>query len=253
MPAMLDAALRYAALGWAIFPIEPKGKAPLGRLVPHGFQDASADEAKVRAWWGAAPDANIGLACGEASGVDVLDLDVPHDGETADGLATLSRYEAVHGQIRTLTSITGRGGMHLFFKHRPGAKNRVKTLPGCDVRTTGGYVVLPPSVHETGNVYAFAFGVVPGPASAQEWPGWLFELLFPPDAPKEAPAPYVPPPPELSSGYGRAALVKIHHEVAGLPKGRRDDKRNAITFSLGRLVAAGIVTMEDAESAVYQG
>jgi hypothetical protein len=254
MPAMLDAALRYAALGWAIFPIEPKGKAPLGRLVPHGFQDASADEAKVRAWWGAAPDANIGLACGEASGVDVLDLDVPHDGETADGLATLSRYEAVHGQIRTLTSITGRGGMHLFFKHRPGAKNRVKTLPGCDVRTTGGYVVLPPSVHETGNVYAFAFGVVPGPASAQEWPGWLFELLFPAKVENDAaPAPYVAPPPEVASGYGRGALVKIHAEVAALSKGSRDDKRNAITFSAGRLVAAGLVTMQDAEEAVYGG
>ena len=249
----LDAALRLASLGWAVFPCEPKGKAPIGRLVPHGVKDASPDEAAIRAWWGDTPDANIGLACGEPSGVDVLDLDVPKDGVGDDGLGTLTRYEAVHGRIHTLTSITGRGGMHLFFQHRPGAKNRVKTLPGCDVRTTGGYVVLPPSIHETGNAYAWAFGIEPDGKNAHPWPDWLFALLFPPTATPDAPAPYVAPPPEVASGYGRGALVKIHHEVAGLAKGSRDDKRNAITFSAGRLVAAGFVTMQDAEEAVYGG
>lgn len=250
---MPDAALRLASIGWAVFPCEPRGKVPLGRLVPHGVKDATKDPERIRAWWGDTPDANIALACGEPSGIDVLDLDVPKDGKGDDGLATMSRYESVHGQIRTLTSVTGRGGMHLFFKHQHGGKNRVKTLPGCDVRTTGGYVVLPPSVHETGTAYAWAFGIEPSTSNVQPWPAWLFEILFPPTPTAETPAPYVAPPPEVASGYGRAALVKIHAEVAGLAKGSRDDKRNAITFSAGRLVAAGLVTAQDAEEAVYGG
>lgn len=252
-PNLLDAALRFASLGWAVFPCEPCGKVPIGRLVPHGVKDASTDEATIRAWWADTPDANIGLACGEPSGVDVLDLDVPHDDQTDDGLTTLTRYEAVHGQIRPLTSVTGRGGNHLFFQHRPGARNRVKTLPGCDVRTTGGYVVLPPSVHETGNTYAWMFGIEPDGKNVHPWPEWLFALLFPPTPTQDTPAPYVAPPPEVASGYGRGALVKIHAEVAALAKGSRDDRRNAITFSAGRLVAAGLVTAQDAEEAVYGG
>lgn len=255
---MLDAALKFSALGWALFPIKPRDKVPLTDAALglfHGVKDASKDPEKVRAWWTAHPDANLGLACGEASGVDVLDLDTPRDGKGDDGLETLSRYEAVHGRIYTLTSVTGGGGMHLFFVHRPGTKNAAKSLPGCDVRSTGGYVVLPPSIHASGSSYGWLHGVEPSPTAVLEWPDWAHELLFPakPEHPEQAEAPYVPPPPAVASGYGRAALVKIHAEVAGLAQGSRDDKRNKITFSAGRLVAANLVTLEDAEAAVYGG
>ena len=42
----LDAALRYAAKGWPVFPCH--GKIP---LTPHGFHDASTDAATIEAWW----------------------------------------------------------------------------------------------------------------------------------------------------------------------------------------------------------
>lgn len=39
----LDAAISYAARGWPVLPIEPRGKAPIGVLARHGWHDATLD------------------------------------------------------------------------------------------------------------------------------------------------------------------------------------------------------------------
>ena len=49
MSTLLEAALRYAELGYRVFPCVPGGKAP---LTPHGFQDASADAEQIEVWNG---------------------------------------------------------------------------------------------------------------------------------------------------------------------------------------------------------
>ena len=65
---MLEYALRYAALGWAVFPCRPNDKRP---ATLHGCLDATTDPDQIRAWWTEIPDLNIGLACGEAPGVEI--------------------------------------------------------------------------------------------------------------------------------------------------------------------------------------
>lgn len=40
---MIAEALELAAVGWPIFPLAPRGKQPLGHLVPHGLKDATTD------------------------------------------------------------------------------------------------------------------------------------------------------------------------------------------------------------------
>jgi hypothetical protein len=45
----LSWALAYAARGWHVLPLEPRGKAPLGRLVPRGMKDATTDPAIIHA------------------------------------------------------------------------------------------------------------------------------------------------------------------------------------------------------------
>jgi hypothetical protein len=78
----------------------------------------------------------------------------------------------IHGQANTLESLTGGGGQHIFFA-APSEKlrTRAKTFgPGLDTRAEGGFVVLPPSVHESGGSYEWVNRVAP-----TEVPDWLLE------------------------------------------------------------------------------
>lgn len=150
---LLEAALGYAARGWRIFPLKPRGKTP---LVKGGFKAATVAPAQIRAWWEKWPDANIGIATGQASGILVLDID------GAEGLRSLRRLQERCGELlpQTLVCSTGRG-FHVYFALEPGQAIRCTTGSkehadeGLDVRADGGYVVAPPSIHETGTVYAW--------------------------------------------------------------------------------------------------
>ena len=75
---MGDAALRYAARGFRVFPCQPRGKAPLlGKdKGGNGFHDATTDAETIRAWWEKHPTANIGIATGH-DGIFVVDIDKP--------------------------------------------------------------------------------------------------------------------------------------------------------------------------------
>src|SRR5436309_2777009 len=140
---MLESAIRYAGRGLRVFPVTPDKKTP---LTEHGCKDATNESNQIREWWKRWPGANIGLHCGEPSNLVVLDFDVK-DGKP--GLKTLSSLEREYS-IQTLTAKTPSGGIHLFFKY-PGAQLRnsvdsIKELPAMDVRTSGGYVLLAPSI-----------------------------------------------------------------------------------------------------------
>lgn len=85
----------------------------------------------------------------------VLDVDPRHGGDAA-----LEDYEANRddGPLPpTLTAATGGGGTHLFYRYPlvhevPG---RNPWLPGVDVKSNGGYVILPPSNHASGSTYTW--------------------------------------------------------------------------------------------------
>jgi hypothetical protein len=47
---MLDAALNYAARGLLVYPLRPDSRETLPNLVPHGFKDATTDEAQTKKW-----------------------------------------------------------------------------------------------------------------------------------------------------------------------------------------------------------
>lgn len=143
MNPVLDAALTYAARGWAVIPCLPGGKAPLGTLAPHGLKDATTDAATIRAWWETEPDANVGVAAGR-SGLIIIDCD------GAEGVATFAAWAEAHdvalGDVPCVE--TARGGRHYYFAAPPGVDvgPKVRVLPGVDVRAGESYVVVPPSV-----------------------------------------------------------------------------------------------------------
>lgn len=142
------AALEYALKGWAVLPVEPRGKSPLISLVPHGVKNATTDPAQIDRWWTAQPSANIGIACGP-SGLVVVDLDV-HDGK--DGVA---EWKKLGITCPTLTVKTGGGGLHLYFSAPPGVHIGNNPLAdGIDIRSVNGQVVAPPSIHSSGSSYS---------------------------------------------------------------------------------------------------
>ena len=174
-PVMLDAALELVAQGYRVFPCHtPKvtktgthcscarvdctsiGKHP---RTLNGCTGASADEQQVRDWWGKWPDANVAVATG--SGLVVLDVD-PDKGGTSNGLDLPDARR----------SVTGSGGEHWYMlSDGQPVPNSVELVgPGLDVRGEGGYVIAPPSLHESGRRYEWDSG---GGEVAEPAPKWF--------------------------------------------------------------------------------
>jgi len=75
------------------------------------------------------------------------------------------------GLPETVSVATGRG-WHLYFAGS--LRSLVGVLPGVDTRGEGGYVVAPPSVHETGKIYAWDDS--PEHVALAPVPPWLVSL-----------------------------------------------------------------------------
>jgi Bifunctional DNA primase/polymerase, N-terminal len=155
----LKAALRYAKRGWKVLPLWPRdgdecgcgdskcdnpGKHPIGRLAPNGFKSATTDEKEIRRWFRKYPDAGIGIATGEVSGIVVLDIDVKNGKDGSTSLVPLlAQYDLLP---ETKTAATPSGGTHRYFKYAKGIGCSTDKLgPGLDVKGDRGFIVAPPS------------------------------------------------------------------------------------------------------------
>ncbi len=156
---LLDAALAYAASGWAVFPLVNKKP-----ITPHGHKDATTDEWQVLKWWTAHPEASIGLPC-RANGFVAIDVD-PRNGGTETWQALLD----AHGMPVTRVQNTKSGGFHLLLAD-PGGELRGKLGPGVDLKCNG-YIVAAPS---PGYTWHTTIEPVPVPEN------WL-ELMRKPEA-----------------------------------------------------------------------
>ena len=230
---LLDAALAYARHGWHVFPCHtprPDGKCSCGKpcdrvgkhprwqegTLEHGVTDATNDPATITAWWHTWPDANIGGAAGAKSGFDAADP----DGEA--GLDDLARLEVKHGALPdTPTSITGGGGKHLLFKHEPGKKNTVDADDlEIDLRTDGGYIILPPSLHKSGRRYEWEASAHPDDTPLAVMPSWLRALFPDRDAP--------PRPTAITTTNGTTGTQ------TDIPEGRRNSTLTSKAGSMHR-------------------
>lgn len=185
------AAAGYAArLGFAVFQTAADCRTPIKveGWFEHGVHDATKDPDEIARRWSRFPTANVSLACGDVSGVFVLDIDCKGD---VDGFDSLLRLEREHGELpATWRSQTPSEGEHRFFRKPPNAAlvNRVglrvydgdgtKTVfPGLDIRTSGGSVALPPSAKPAGQYRWLAHPLSTNLADA---PPWLIKLIDPP-------------------------------------------------------------------------
>ncbi len=149
-------ALNYMGLGFSIIPVNAD-KTPLIKW--QEYQSRKPAVAEIEQWWTEWPEANIGIVTGAVSGIVVVDVEA---GGPTGNLPP------------TVMSKTGGGGLHFYYRH-PGreVKNGVRVRELTDIRGDGGYVVAPPSLHQSGNRYEWI--VKPGDADFADLPEWVLE------------------------------------------------------------------------------
>jgi len=241
--SILNAALNYARQGIPVFPCRLDKKP----LTPHGFKDATTDEAQILEWWTTWPGAMIGVPMGAASGLWALDIDCAKAEGDADGFASLQSLTGVHGDLSaTRMQQTPSGGIHFIHRYpKDGQKipnSTSKVAEKIDVRGDGGYIIIAPSVNADGKAYAFLNESLPADA-----PEWLLSLVRQPTKPVSQ---CIPPPASnlpstleaalsIVEPYAQKALDEECAKVAATPEKARNNTLNASAFSLGTLVGGG--------------
>lgn len=205
----------YVARGWSVFPChsivrgrctcskgincESPGKHP---RTHNGVKDSTTSLETVRSWMQRWPDSNWAVACGRLSDLVVIDIDPRKNG--FDSIDELEQNRPDGPLPMTLMSSTGGAGKHLFYAYpdQP-VGNRNPWLPGVDVKSDGGYVILPPSSHISGGRY--------------DWINWGQE-------PTPMPADILL---DITNGGNRGSgpvdLEETDKILQGVPEGQRDD------------------------------
>jgi Bifunctional DNA primase/polymerase, N-terminal/AAA domain len=260
----LRAALEYAeALGARVVPVHCMidgrcscGQADCSRPAKHPTgkwsQLASADPVLVRAAFARYPRAGVGIATGVASGLVVIDIDGPQ------GEATLAALEARYGKLPPCPTVRTTRGRHLYFAagtapipNRAGDSEH-GLGKGIDIRGEGGFVVAPPSVHESGRPYAWELGLatlLPPPL-----PPWIVALTSEPP-PARAQVVTAEPPSRSYVGtradkWAEGAIASECAIVRQAQPGHRNDRLNTAAFNLGTLVGGGRLELERARGAL---
>ena len=167
-PATEQAALDYLGRGWSVIPIRERAKRPA--VAWKAYQSKYVSEETLHEWFQRSPNYNVAIVTGALSKLVVLDVDPRHGGKES-----LRELEREHGPLpKTMESITGGGGRHVYFSHPGGVvHNRANIQPGIDLRGDGGCIVAPPSVHPSGKPYRWKKGHAPGDVKLARLPDWL--------------------------------------------------------------------------------
>jgi hypothetical protein len=143
---ILTASREYTARGWVVHPLSK----PIDTRKSPGKRPLLQDWQKLTK----TPDTienfikngdNIGLVCGKASGITIIDLD--HE---------LFTDELFNGfELDTLRSARTKGRGHIYFKYNPNLPSSKHHDLGIEILSDGSNAVLPPSIHASGDVYGW--------------------------------------------------------------------------------------------------
>jgi hypothetical protein len=243
-----DAALKWAARGFAVFPCEGAGdSAKRPKRMVYWRRESTTDARRIDQWWNRWPDALPAIDCGK-SGLLVIDAD-RHGGP--DGVAAWAGLIAEHGDPCAACVTTPSGGQHFYFRNLdPPHGNREGDLPkGINVRGQGGYVIAPEASMPDGRRYE----LTGDPARTPTIPDWLIELLKAAEKPQEAPrAAKEPVGVNVSDAriraYSEAAIDRELAKVRGAAAGTWNNTLNEASYALGRMVGAGWISESEASS-----
>lgn len=219
-------------LGWLVFPVNRVTKAP---LCEHGYKDATTDVDMHDIWSDEFSKANIAAPTGEINGIVVVDIDGNEGRESVKRLA--QRGWALPP---TATAKTGRGE-HRYYQWLEGCRNSAgKLAPGIDVRSGGGSIILPPSIHATGRKYEWVER--PDEVRMPLAPLWIARGLVEPKKPETK----------------DADISRFVEEVRHSPIGQRNHALNRAAFICGMMIREGRTREREAHeqlmaAALYAG
>jgi hypothetical protein len=171
---LLSWALQYLDLGLSIFPLMPKGKKPIPGFRWEAMKHTLPEQEHVKSWF-EGTDNNIAVATGVVSKLLVFDIDgIMAKSNADDVIQSKIRQDTREALADTIWVETGGGGFHILVRFDPVAfqqDNRAATeiknavlWRGKDghseirLKSDGGYVVAPPSLHPSGTQYRFIKG-----------------------------------------------------------------------------------------------
>lgn len=267
---MADHALKYAFMGWQVFPIREAGEAyksdgidkiATGREpgTAKGFKDATTDPMQIGKWWTSKPTRGMAVRTCQASGIWVLDSD---DG----GEVTIAALEAEHGSLpETPMQRTPSGGIHRVFAWPDDGLELARTIRflkntahdingnggGLDALGErpggrGGYFIVAPSTRPDGR---YEWIVSPDDCAPAMAPDWLLELVRHekternPDAPRIAPVKS-----GSNTAYGEKILEENAREVRGCPPGSQNDTLFRRACRVGSIAYGGSLDVNYAMS-----
>lgn len=147
---------------WPHGPCHSPGKRPLVSWRTYTVRRPTRWELSV--WSNRWPACNWAFVAGRVSGAVVLDVE-------KDALGLLARQPIPE----TVMSASHSGGVHLYFRYRPGLRNTIVAIDGRklgDFKADGGYVVAPPSLGVLG-AYEWFDDRAFGQHELADLPGWL--------------------------------------------------------------------------------
>lgn len=141
---------QYLDCGLCLVPVTPYGKNP---IIKNWSKSRLNTMDKLEPYL--KDNINIGTLTGKVTGLIVIDIDLPKEGNRVSGFDSLTKIEKELGVKLPPTVImqTQRGGIHYWFKYPEGydyIKGKVGVLPNFDIRADGNQVLLPPSVGDNG-------------------------------------------------------------------------------------------------------
>jgi hypothetical protein len=163
---MLNKAREYVFnKGFSVIPLIPREKKPIIKW--EEYQKRKPTEEELVKWFGSTKN-NIGIVAGEISNLSIIDM---------DGKAAVDFMTSGHNLPVTPMVKTGKDyGYHLYCRFNAALRNfqARADLPSIDLRSEGGYVVAPPSIHPNGKQYEWVSGTsIP----CAEVPAWFLALV----------------------------------------------------------------------------
>ena len=228
---LLDAGLRAALRGCAIFPCNGK-KEP---LTAHGFKDATTDEQQIRTWVKAFPGGLWAYALPKE--IVVIDLDLKHGNNGIKEFAKLQHCKPEEfGAPRVATAT---GGMHLYTNagEQEFKNTRSAIASGIDTKTSGGYVIIrsgPQSGYRWQSDPDTSLPPIPKWADVALRRNSNFETMVN-GKPYEGP-----------SFFGNTMLESACDAIRTAPGGKQEPTLNDRSYQIGRYVGGGLLERDPA-------